>query len=215
MTRYHHYKNNPYKLLGFARHSETLEEMALYETRYENTLGTLWVRPKAMFFENIDLNGQSVPRFKPITVDFHEFHKIQDDTVERLASVIEQAFGEWDPKWFASGLARANGATHLILALIDNKTVGFKLGYQTEPEVFYSWLGGMTPDFRGLGIATELMKRQHLWCRTKGYKKIETTTRNCFRSMLLLNIRHGFNITGTEESNERGMKIRLEKILDN
>ena len=39
MKLYHHYKNKPYTYLGLARHSETLEEMVIYETRYENDRG--------------------------------------------------------------------------------------------------------------------------------------------------------------------------------
>ena len=61
---YEHYKKKPYKVHGVVRHSETLEELVLYETLYENPSGKMWVRPKAMFLENIELNGQNVPRFR-------------------------------------------------------------------------------------------------------------------------------------------------------
>ena len=60
---YEHYKGKKYKLLNIVRHSESLEELVLYETLYENDLGKLWVRPKKMFLENLD-NG--APRFKLI-----------------------------------------------------------------------------------------------------------------------------------------------------
>jgi hypothetical protein len=46
---YKHYKGKRYKILGVARHSETLEELALYECLYENDLGKIWVRPLEMF----------------------------------------------------------------------------------------------------------------------------------------------------------------------
>ena len=58
---YQHYKGNRYRLLDVVRHSETLEEMVLYETLYESELGKLWVRPKAMFLEKLS-DGR--PRFK-------------------------------------------------------------------------------------------------------------------------------------------------------
>ncbi len=58
---YQHYKGPKYKLLNIVRHSETLEELVLYETLYENELGKLWVRPKSMFFERVE---PGVPRFK-------------------------------------------------------------------------------------------------------------------------------------------------------
>ena len=61
---YEHYKGKTYRVLGIARHSETLEEMVLYEALYENDLGKIWVRPKAMFLENIELEGKTLPRFR-------------------------------------------------------------------------------------------------------------------------------------------------------
>ncbi len=60
---YQHYKGNKYKLINVVRHSETLEELVLYETLYENDLGKLWVRPKGMFIEQV---REGVPRFKYI-----------------------------------------------------------------------------------------------------------------------------------------------------
>jgi hypothetical protein len=61
---YRHYKGKFYKVLNVVRHSETLEEMVLYETQYENELGKLWVRPLAMFIENVEIEGKIFPRFE-------------------------------------------------------------------------------------------------------------------------------------------------------
>jgi len=62
--QYEHYKGMPYKVHGVVRHSETLEELVLYETLYENKQGKMWVRPKEMFLEYIELKGEKVPRFR-------------------------------------------------------------------------------------------------------------------------------------------------------
>jgi hypothetical protein len=59
---YEHYKGLRYKIIGLARHSETLEELVVYQDLYAE--GGIWVRPLAMFLENILINGQSQPRFK-------------------------------------------------------------------------------------------------------------------------------------------------------
>ena len=91
--------------------------------------------------------------------------------------------------------------------------MAFKLGYKLNEREFYSWLGGVIPEFRGLGIASDLMKAQHEWARTQGYKRLQTKTQNRFRDMLLLNIRSGFNIVGYHSSDEGGAKIVLEKEL--
>lgn len=62
--RYRHYKGNEYTVLGVARHSETLEELAVYRQEYGER--GLWVRPAAMFAETVEVEGQTVPRFHRI-----------------------------------------------------------------------------------------------------------------------------------------------------
>ncbi len=61
---YEHYKGNRYKVLGIARHTETLEELVVYQALYGNY--EIWVRPLAMFVEMVELDGMYVPRFKLI-----------------------------------------------------------------------------------------------------------------------------------------------------
>ena len=59
--RYRHYKGNEYEVIGIARHSETEEEMVVYRKLYGD--GSLWVRPLAMFTEDVPVDGRVVPRF--------------------------------------------------------------------------------------------------------------------------------------------------------
>lgn len=60
---YRHYKNKPYKVIGTVRHSETLEELVLYEALYPNESGAMWVRPLEMFLSDVEVNGKTVARF--------------------------------------------------------------------------------------------------------------------------------------------------------
>lgn len=48
--------------------------------------------------------------------------------------------------------------------------VGFKMGYERKKNQFNSWVGGVLPNQRGRGIGSELMRRQHEWCRLNGYQ---------------------------------------------
>ncbi|WP_426490545.1 GNAT family N-acetyltransferase [Hymenobacter sp. 102] len=96
------------------------------------------------------------------------------------------------------------------LAYEGNQLIGCKLGYERQPGHYYSWLGGVHPDFRGRGVAGELMRQQHAWCQEQGYRRIRTHTYNRWRAMLLLNLRHGFDIVGTVQGT-RGLTIVLEK----
>lgn len=64
---YEHYKGKQYEVVGIARHSETLEELVVYRALYNsNKFGknALWARPKKMFLEEVEIEGEKIPRFK-------------------------------------------------------------------------------------------------------------------------------------------------------
>ena len=61
--RYRHYKGGEYEVIGDARHSETLERLAVYRSLAD---GRLWVRPTAMFLDLVLHDGVPTRRFWPI-----------------------------------------------------------------------------------------------------------------------------------------------------
>jgi len=63
--RYRHYKGKDYQVIDIARHSETEEELVVYRLLYDDH--SLWVRPLAMFTEEIEHNGVRQPRFAYIS----------------------------------------------------------------------------------------------------------------------------------------------------
>jgi hypothetical protein len=63
-TTYEHYKGMRYKILGVARHSETLEELVVYQALYGEK--GIWVRPVTMFLEKVLIDGELTPRFKKV-----------------------------------------------------------------------------------------------------------------------------------------------------
>lgn len=66
-AKYVHYKNHPVRVTALALHSETLEELVIYE-KLEDVggfkKGSVWARPKKMFLEDVLIDGKKVPRFK-------------------------------------------------------------------------------------------------------------------------------------------------------
>jgi hypothetical protein len=62
---YRHYKGGQYEVIGSVRHSETLEPMTLYRALYG--AHGLWVRPSAMFNEQVLIDGVLQPRFVKVT----------------------------------------------------------------------------------------------------------------------------------------------------
>ena len=63
---FQHFRGGKYKLIGFAKHSETLEELVVYQAMYGDS--QLWARPSGIFFSKVkDVDGNEVERFKEIT----------------------------------------------------------------------------------------------------------------------------------------------------
>lgn len=58
---YRHYKGLMYEVVGTVRHSESLEPMTLYRALYGEQ--GLWVRPAAMFNEEVVIDGVPQARF--------------------------------------------------------------------------------------------------------------------------------------------------------
>ena len=59
--RYRHFKGNEYRVIGIAKHSETLEEMVVYQALYGEQ--GFWVRPAAMWNETVERDGRVFQRF--------------------------------------------------------------------------------------------------------------------------------------------------------
>ena len=64
---YRHYKGNLYRLLYIARHSETLEEMVIYQD--VNDPAKIWARPASMWEERVEVGGKAVARFEYLEED--------------------------------------------------------------------------------------------------------------------------------------------------
>ncbi|OGI72030.1 hypothetical protein A3J61_01475 [Candidatus Nomurabacteria bacterium RIFCSPHIGHO2_02_FULL_38_15] len=66
---YKHYKGDAYKIITLAKHSETEEWMIVYE-RLTDTVHSgykIWARPQAMFFDHVEKDGYSGPRFEYVS----------------------------------------------------------------------------------------------------------------------------------------------------
>jgi hypothetical protein len=61
-AKYRHFKGNEYKVIGFARHSETEEKLVLY--RSLKNPEEIWARPYDMFAETIVRDGRTIKRFE-------------------------------------------------------------------------------------------------------------------------------------------------------
>jgi GNAT superfamily N-acetyltransferase len=128
-----------------------------------------------------------------------EIEAVTEFTPEVLAllSSAYDAIPEFEQSYSSQEINRRllSTASLLLIAKIEGEVAGFKLGYQTADDVFYSWLGGVSPDYRGLGLAKSLLEYQERWASEQGYNRIEVKTRNCFPAMLKILINNQYQIT--------------------
>ncbi len=67
---YRHYKSKEklYRVIGVAKHTETMEDMVVYQALYNISElggeGVMFVRPLKMFLENVITDGKEIPRFE-------------------------------------------------------------------------------------------------------------------------------------------------------
>lgn len=91
----------------------------------------------------------------------------------------------------------------------------FDISFEISSRIFYSWIGGVLPEYRGKGIAKALIKKQHALIPALGHKCVRTFTENKYREMLILNIKSGFDVIGVYKSDhDEKQTIMLEKMLD-
>ncbi|NQV17888.1 MAG: GNAT family N-acetyltransferase [Armatimonadetes bacterium] len=110
---------------------------------------------------------------------------------------------------------RFENTKHLILiAYYFEKPVGFKVGYQIE-DYFYTWMGGVLPNFRNRNIAKKLAQKQEEWIKENSFVKMKLKIRNKHKSMLHFALSNGFKIISLEPNkNKEESRIILEKKVD-
>lgn len=193
---YRHYKNKTYKYLGLVRHSETLEEMALYETLYENDLGQVWVRPKEMYFGATEVNGKLLTRFTPVDLQC-QLLEVIDAKASEIISRISHSCGVSYEKH------KTNEEMILLQIVYDgNDPVAFKLGYAKDMNVFVAQLTAVLPKYQHLGIATGLSEQQQQWAHKNKFSKLRSYLFNKNLQMLRLNLKMGFHIVNIDSENQ-------------
>lgn len=200
---YRHYKNKTYKFLGLVRHSETLEEMALYETLYQNDLGQTWVRPKDMFFGQIEINGRDTTRFAQVdlhTQDFESISELNRKVIEQISEMCGMI----------PNISKAEGEVVLLQIVYDlQNPIAFQLGYADDANNFISLATAVLPEYQHLGIALGLAESQHQWCRKNKFTKIRTYLLNKNKQMLRINLKLDYHIAAVDTDG----RITLEKNI--
>lgn len=143
-------------------------------------------------------------------MDIRRFEQLPKDVLEGIQMVHQHVFEGDSLK--EEKLHDKKGLLAFV-AIEGGNVIGFKLGYEMDDGVFYSWLGGVHPAQQKRGIASRLMDAQHLECRRRGYSKVRTYSRNIKKAMLILNLKFGFDVIDTFIDHKGRHKIILEKDL--
>ena len=101
-----------------------------------------------------------------------------------------------------------------LIARLADRPVGFFLGFELKPNVYFAWFYGVLPEFRRQGIASHLMEAVHSWAQQNDYESIRFECHNQHRPMLHLAIALGYDIIGIRWDPDRGDNLVIfEKVL--
>lgn len=101
-----------------------------------------------------------------------------------------------------------------LVARLEERSVGFFLGFELKPDVFFAWFYGVLPEYRRQGIASQLMDAVHSWARQNDYETVRFECHNQHRPMLHLAIARGYDIVGIRWDPDRAENLVIfEKSL--
>ena len=142
--------------------------------------------------------------------------EIREGTIEELLTVharIKEFEGQLSHQKVADRLA--NRKCLILVALVDGNLVAYKIGYAVGTEEFYSWLGGVVPNNRKMGIANQLRNVQEKWAVDNGFSRLTVKSMNQFPAMLTLLINSGYAVVGYEDKGTpESSKILFNKLLN-
>jgi len=84
----------------------------------------------------------------------------------------------------------------ILVAQLDGRPVGFATGFELKPTVFFSWLMGVVPEARRMGVASQIVDAMFSWAREHDYRYVRMECHNSARPILHMAIKQGFNIVG-------------------
>ena len=102
-----------------------------------------------------------------------------------------------------------------LIARVDDRPVGFFLGFELKPNVYFAWFYGVIPEVRRQGIASHLMEAVHSWAKQNEYESLRFECHNQHRPMLHLAIALEYDIVGIRWDPDRNANLLLfQKALN-
>ncbi len=109
-------------------------------------------------------------------------------------------------------MGRYNALT--LIARVQDRPVGFWIGFELKPGMFYHWLGAVLHDFRRQGVGRQLHEAQQAWARDHGYEYTRCEAMNHQREFIHFGLAMGFDIVGVRwDSTHADNLVVFEKNL--
>lgn len=109
----------------------------------------------------------------------------------------------------------ANKTQLIVIATVEESLAGCKVAYNRHDDgTLYSWLGGVIPEYRKMGLAKKMADFQEAWALNNGFHAIRFKTLNRHKAMLTFAINNGFQIYNVKPKDElENYRIQLIKDL--
>jgi len=142
--------------------------------------------------------------------------EIEENSIDTMIALHSQ-LPEFDRSLSSLDIERRlqKSRSLLLIATFDDMPIGYKIGYSLSDTVFYSWLGGVLPDYRRHGIANKMRQTQEQWAVSQGFTHIKVKSMNRFPAMICMLIQHGYHIVDCENRQSSiHSKIVFSKALN-
>ena len=142
---------------------------------------------------------------------------LNETFVAQFVSLTQRAFkNEASQNWINGLNWRLENMPDVTIFTMfqEDHLVGYKAGYASAYDRYYSWLGAVDPKFQRQGIARRLMQAQHHWLDASRFTLLETQVAQANKAMLELNLFGGFQISG-EFSKKGEPYFVMEKTFEN
>jgi len=121
---------------------------------------------------------------------------VGQDELELLADLYNDVFSPARDAEFFRRRFKGRHNVSILLAMIEDRHVGFVVGFELMPTTYFVWLCGVHPEFRRAGIATQLMQGEQAWAQDNDYQIVRFECQNQHRPMMHTAITEGYDLIG-------------------
>ena len=127
--------------------------------------------------------------------------------LELITELYNEVFSPRTDVEFFRRRFRGRHNVTMMVAMVDDRHVGFIIGFELMPSTYFSWFCGVHPEFRRLGIATQLIQAQQAYAQEHGYGIMRFECNNQHRPMLHVAISEGYDLVGIRWDTNSGNNV--------